>query len=210
MAFSIETPDGSLLFDTGQSGDALLHNAVRMEIDRNIMMPVLSHAHYDHTGGLEQIFSFSRPDVALYANPDLFRKRLLDKEGSNAGLLAYASQKTDITRHAHLHLSAEPVKILPRVWTTGEIVERPDFEGRSAHHFIQVGEDWQPHPTGMISHSVLQTSQGLVVVCGCCHAGLLNVLAYIRSFLNHFGRLLAGHTGIYRIVQLGKVIATLV
>ena len=53
VAFSIETPDGSLLFDTGQSGDVLLHNAVRMEIElKHYDALVLSHAHYDHTGGL--------------------------------------------------------------------------------------------------------------------------------------------------------------
>ncbi len=48
LAFWIETPDGSLLFDTGQSGDVLLHNAKMMGIDfRHCDVVALSHAHYN-------------------------------------------------------------------------------------------------------------------------------------------------------------------
>ena len=147
--------------------------------------------------------------MALYANPDLFRKRYSIRKGQTRSIGLRISE-TDITRHAHLHLSAEPVEILPRVWTTGEIVERPDFEGRSAHHFIQVGETWQPDPYRDDLSLVLQTSLGLVVVCGCCHAGLLNVLAHIRSsFRNHFGDCWRDTPGITGSEALGKVIATL-
>ena len=69
---------------------------------------------------------------------------------------------------------------MPGVWTTGEIHERLDFEGRSPQHRIRDGETWQPDPYQDDLSLVLKTSPGLVVVCGCCHAGLLNTLAHIR------------------------------
>ena len=54
VAFAIETSAGRILFDTGQSGTVMVHNAAQMGIDlMKIDALVLSHAHYDHTGGLE-------------------------------------------------------------------------------------------------------------------------------------------------------------
>jgi 7,8-dihydropterin-6-yl-methyl-4-(beta-D-ribofuranosyl)aminobenzene 5'-phosphate synthase len=88
----------------------------------------------------------------------------------------------DLVERTTSHLSAEPVEIMPGVWTTGEIGKRLSFEGRSTNHYIRVGETWQPDPYQDDLSLVLQTSQGLVVVCGCCHAGLLNTLAHMRHY----------------------------
>jgi 7,8-dihydropterin-6-yl-methyl-4-(beta-D-ribofuranosyl)aminobenzene 5'-phosphate synthase len=194
VAFWIETPGGSLLFDTGQSGDVLVHNAKLMGIDFGCCDALaLSHAHYDHTGGLERFFDLSRPGIPLYASPDLFRERYVLKDGQGRSIGLHLSQ-ADVARQTRLRLSTEPQKILPGVWTTGEISERLDFEGRSAQHQIRVGETWQPDPYKDDLSLVLQTSQGLVVVCGCCHAGLLNTLAHIRSSFSQPLRVIVGGT----------------
>jgi 7,8-dihydropterin-6-yl-methyl-4-(beta-D-ribofuranosyl)aminobenzene 5'-phosphate synthase len=180
VAFWIETPEGCLLFDTGQSGDVLVHNAEWMDIDfRRCDALVLSHAHYDHTGGLKRFLGFCRPGIPLYASPDLFRERFNIKNGEPRSI-GLRMSPGDLAQRTTLHLSAESQEILPGVWTTGEISERLSFEGRSAQHYIRVGETWQPDPYQDDLSLVLQTPQGLVVVCGCCHAGLLNTLTHIR------------------------------
>ena len=70
VAFAIETDSGRVLFDTGQSGEVLAHNAAEMEIDlRQFDALAISHAHFDHTGGLKRALGFLRPDIHLYANP---------------------------------------------------------------------------------------------------------------------------------------------
>ena len=66
------------------------------------------------------------------------------------------------------------------VWTTGEITSRTEFEGRSPHHYIQAGNGWQPDPYRDDISLVLKTNQGLVVICGCCHAGILNTLFHVE------------------------------
>jgi 7,8-dihydropterin-6-yl-methyl-4-(beta-D-ribofuranosyl)aminobenzene 5'-phosphate synthase len=194
VAFWIETQDGYLLFDTGQSGDVLAHNAELMDIDFGSCDALaLSHAHNDHTGGLVRFFSLSRRGMPLYASPDLFRERFTIKDGEprNIGLRILPS---DLLEQATAHLSAEPAEIMPGVWTTGEIRERLDFEGRSVQHHIRVGETWQPDPYQDDLSLVLQTSQGLVVVCGCCHAGLLNTLAHIGRLFSQPLRAIVGGT----------------
>lgn len=77
---------------------------------------------------------------------------------------------------------------------------RLDFEGRSSTHHIRTGETWQPDPYQGDISLVLQTSQGLVVVCGCCHAGLLNTLAHIRSLYPQPLRAIIGGTHLESVV----------
>jgi len=193
VAFAIETPTGHILFDTGQSGDVLAHNAAQMGLDLHQMDALaLSHAHYDHTGGLETFLTHSRPGLPLYAHPDLFRERYAVKDGQPRSI-GLRMTHIDLAQRTALHLSAESMEILPGVWTTGEIIARNEFEGRSSHHYVRVGETWQPDPYQDDLSLVLQTSQGLVIVCGCCHAGLLNTLAHIRhSFSQPFRAIVGG------------------
>jgi 7,8-dihydropterin-6-yl-methyl-4-(beta-D-ribofuranosyl)aminobenzene 5'-phosphate synthase len=72
------------------------------------------------------------------------------------------------------------MEILPGVWTTGEITDRAEPEGRSANHLVRGAEGWEPDPYRDDMALVLETDEGLVVICGCCHAGLLNTLAHVR------------------------------
>ena len=73
VSFYIQSPAGCMLFDTGQSGEVLLHNAKQMKINlRDIDALAISHAHLDHTGGLHSFLTKCKPKIPLYANPDLF------------------------------------------------------------------------------------------------------------------------------------------
>ncbi len=180
LAFAIETSAGQILFDTGQSGDVLLHNAARLGLDLQRMDAlVLSHAHYDHTGGLEAFLQKSRRGIPLHAHPDLFRERFSAKDGQPRSIGLRMTQ-ADLARRTVLKLSAEPDQVLPGIWTTGEIAPRMEFEGRSLHHFILVNEERRPDPYRDDMALVLDAQPGLMIVCGCCHAGLLNTLAHVQ------------------------------
>ena len=179
LAFVIETDSGCVLFDTGQSGTVLLHNLKLLGVEpAAINALAISHAHYDHTGGLLALLE-QVAGIPLYSHPDLFRERFSRREGSlkSVGL---SLAKEELEQRLMLQLSAEPTEILPGVWTTGEITDRAEPEGRSAHHLIRGMEGWEPDPYRDDMALVLQTGSGLVVLCGCCHAGLLNTLAHVR------------------------------
>lgn len=191
LAWHIETPDGQVLFDTGESGDVLLHNAALLGIDLGRLDALaLSHAHRDHTGGLASVLAHTRPAIPLYASPDLFRKRFVKEEHVSYGM---PLSRRALAQHAHLCLSAAPVEIMPGVWTTGEITERPAFEGRGVTHLIRAGGQWQPDPYRDDLSLVLQTARGRVVVLGCGHAGLLNILrAVVQRFSGPIVAVLGG------------------
>ena len=55
----IENNGRIILFDTGQ-GPALPHNAEKMNVDlQKTDLLILSHGHYDHTGGLPTVLHTS-------------------------------------------------------------------------------------------------------------------------------------------------------
>jgi 7,8-dihydropterin-6-yl-methyl-4-(beta-D-ribofuranosyl)aminobenzene 5'-phosphate synthase len=96
LSFLIETGDGRVLFDTGQSGTVLLHNLQLLGVNpASIDALAISHAHYDHTGGLPALLEHLRPGIPLYANPELFRERMEQREGppKNIGLERRSSSR---------------------------------------------------------------------------------------------------------------------
>jgi len=120
----------------------------------------LSHAHYDHTGGLKFVLS-QKKNLKIYAHSDLFQPRYSLREGEYHSIGITITQE-ELSQCAELYLSREPQKILPNLWTTGEISSRPEVEGRSPHHFTATcpkeffGTDyqhfrWNPPPVSVRS-----------------------------------------------------------
>lgn len=185
VSFRIETEQGCFLFDTGRSESVLWHNLGMLGgCPRDVKALVLSHAHLDHTGALVTVLS-QKPGLPLYGSPDLFRPRFSLAKG-NYKPIGLAISQQELGLLADLRLSTEPAEVLPGVWTSGEITGRPEPEGRSARHFVPADEQspghaWAPDPYQDDMSLVLETTEGLVVICGCCHAGLLNTLSHVRQ-----------------------------
>jgi 7,8-dihydropterin-6-yl-methyl-4-(beta-D-ribofuranosyl)aminobenzene 5'-phosphate synthase len=179
VSFLIESDGRQVLFDTGQSGPVLLHNMAELGfVPDQIDALVLSHAHYDHTGGLPELVGQLRR-IPLYAHPDLFRERYR-KTDTGCKAVGPAIGRTELAGSVLLQLTAEPVEVVPGVWTSGEIVPRPEPEGRSPYHMVRRGRGWAADPYGDDMAVVLKAETGLVLLCGCCHAGLLNTVAHVR------------------------------
>lgn len=180
LAFWIETDEGTVLFDTGQTADVLSHNMAELHLDaKDIDAVAISHAHFDHTGGLEAILP-KNINLAVYANADVFVPKFSLKEGKFTPN-GFEFKRAEYEKRVELRLSSKPQEIFQDVWTTGEIIGRIEPEGRSAKHYVSENDAYIPDPYRDDMSLVLKTKKGLVLVCGCCHAGLLNTLAHIRS-----------------------------
>ena len=82
LAYLVEAAGRRILFDTGQSGTVLVHNLKLLGIDpATIDAVAISHADYDHTGGLPALLPLLRPGIPLFANADLFRERFSQRDG---------------------------------------------------------------------------------------------------------------------------------
>jgi 7,8-dihydropterin-6-yl-methyl-4-(beta-D-ribofuranosyl)aminobenzene 5'-phosphate synthase len=220
VAFLVETEDGRLLFDTGQSGTVLLHNLDVLGTEpESIDAVAISHAHYDHTGGLPLLIERLRRGTPLFANPDLFRERYSVRDGEleNVGI---SLTRQALAAEISLMLDPAPQVIFPGVWTTGEITERPEIEGSSRRHLMREGEDLVSDAYLDDMALVLELNERAVLLCGCCHAGLLNTLRHAvrvrerpievvagglhltsasEDELEHICRMLADQSGLKRI-----------
>ena len=179
----VETDDGTFLFDTGQ-GLGLLHNAELLDVSfAAIKGIILSHGHFDHTGGLPQALGQTGP-LTVYGHPDLFRERYwVGKFEQRPNGIPVSREQLE-EQGASFDLSADFRELSPGLWLTGEIPRRSTFE--EVDPALQFKDD-----SGSLLHDqieddcslVLETAQGLVVLLGCAHAGLVNILHHVSEVM---------------------------
>lgn len=192
MAFLIRAAGRTILFDTG-AGAAVVHNALSLGVDpREITAVVLSHGHDDHTGGVKKICEITGP-LPVYAHPDALAAKYRAKPGKEPQYIGVPWSREELEKSgAILHLSRAPVALAEGVLVTGEIPRRQDFETLSPEFCILSGGEYTQD--GLLDDQalVLNTKEGLVVILGCAHAGLINTLEYILA--------LTGSSQIYAVI----------
>jgi 7,8-dihydropterin-6-yl-methyl-4-(beta-D-ribofuranosyl)aminobenzene 5'-phosphate synthase len=193
LSMWIETPQGVALWDSGGSAAVLQHNLKTLGLDAGrIRALALSHGHNDHTGGLGFLLQ-AKPDLPVYAHPDILRPRFSRKNGAYLSM-GLPERSKALKYHRQLYLSDQPTEIMPGLWTSGEIRERAELEGRSANHFIKTDGAWEADPYQDDMSLVLETAGGILLICGCCHAGLLNTLKQIQKQFAQPVRAMVGGT----------------
>ena len=181
LSFWIETDNGPILWDTGQSG-MFMENAAVLGIPvRGTKHIALSHGHYDHTGGLVKALA-EAPEAVVHVHPDVFVERFApDRNGNEARSIGIPFDKSDIeTRCSRLIESVEPQVILPGVSLTGEIPRVTDFEDTGGTFYLDEGLS-EPDPIRDDQSLVIETDDGVVLLLGCCHAGLVNTLTHVEK-----------------------------
>ncbi|HOO17942.1 MAG: MBL fold metallo-hydrolase [Phycisphaerae bacterium] len=189
----VETPTGRLLFDTGQ-GLALLHNARELGIALERADAILlSHGHYDHTGGLAPALE-ACPAARVFAHPAALEpKYKRAPDGRIRGIGAPMSFAELHTRLAgRLVATRTPTRIAPDAWLTGEVPGATDFEPGETSFFLDAA-GLRRDPLSDDQALVVRTADGAVVVLGCAHSGIINTLHYIGAL--HPGLRLAGILG---------------
>ena len=178
----IEYQDRIILFDVGH-GDAIFQNAKTFGLDlAKVDAIVLSHGHYDHTGQLKDVVQVAL-NASVFVHPLALNERYSRKETEvkNIGM-----SHGDHWMLKHLYgkgrvvWTPQPCEIFPGAIVSGQIPRNTDFEDVGGAFFTDV-HCQEPDHIWDDQALVLQGEEGAVVVSGCAHSGIINILNYSKS-----------------------------
>jgi 7,8-dihydropterin-6-yl-methyl-4-(beta-D-ribofuranosyl)aminobenzene 5'-phosphate synthase len=158
LSILVDVDDELTLFDTGMRGNYLMHNLDFLEIDPNsVTRVIISHAHRTHTGGLPAFLGMRKEKIDVLMPPGSN-----DIIESKFGILKQPGMPKipdEAMPMMNSMITKEWTQLSDRLFITGCVPGDP------------LGE----------SSLVLMTKNGPAIICGCCHYGIGNVMAYIKE-----------------------------
>ncbi len=173
-----------ILMDAGLSPGCLFHNARNLGCDLgDVESVVLSHGHFDHTGGLCDFFRGGNKQIPLVLHPDAFLHRRMNNP---------AQGPVELPRLDAVSLKKAGASVKPRknastlaaghLLVTGEIERKTGFEKGLPWAEAYIGDRWVADPISDDQGLVINVNgKGLVVISGCAHAGIINTVEYARK-----------------------------
>lgn len=205
------TAGDPLLFDTGQ-GLTLLHNARRMNKDLSrVRQVVISHGHYDHAGGLKPLLDECGAKQ-VYCHPSIFRSRYRVKDTGECYPIGIPYSREELeSAGASFDFSKEFRAVAPGMYLTGEVPRVTGYEtGDQGLYSDCTGQELDTTPDDQ--SLLLETEKGLVLILGCCHAGLVNTVehvAYMTGRRDIFAVIGGTHLGFCSQQQLANTVDAL-
>lgn len=180
LSLLVESGERLILLDVGQ-GEAAVGNARRMGLDlRGVECIVLSHGHYDHTAGLPAVLEVTGPRKVI-CHPAAFEGKYFQL-GELKRYIGMPWRREYLEAAGAVFEENDGVTDLGGgFWVTGEVPRRTAFEAGdpSLKRLVEgeLAEDPLPDDQAL----VVDAGEGLVVVLGCAHAGVVNTAVYARE-----------------------------
>jgi len=172
LSFLIETDQKKILFDTGQSG-LLVENAKTLGIDlKAIDMVIISHGHYDHTGGLKAFFEINH-HAPVYLKP----RALEDKFSRTTGHTRYIGiDKEVVKKHvSRFKTIEENTQVTSQLKIITNIQHPYSFEKGSSAMIVHNNGKEQTDTFDDELFLVGDHDEGLIIFTGCAHNGIANI-----------------------------------
>ena len=185
FAALLEVDGRRLLIDTGERPETVLRNAGELGIDlSDVTDLVITHNHGDHTAGLvtlrrelakKNVRALSRAHVAR----GIFDRRpgaVVRKATACCPLRPRAEALGgQFVEHAG------PTELLPAVWLTGPVPRAYPERNWSGTGRVQTAKGLIEDTVAEDASVIVDTADGLIVVSGCGHAGVINTIEYARK-----------------------------
>jgi 7,8-dihydropterin-6-yl-methyl-4-(beta-D-ribofuranosyl)aminobenzene 5'-phosphate synthase len=182
LSFLIETEKTSVLFDTGRS-EALLANAKKLGKNLDgVEHVVLSHGHYDHSGGFSS-FVQSRSDRCfdLITGEGFFDKKYA-RFNASYQYLGNDFDQQYLLRRGIAHQTVKTVKeVADGVFVVGGFKRIHTEETIHSRFVLPDGDQWKADLFEDEVLMVVESNKGLIVIVGCSHPGILNMIDHVKE-----------------------------
>ena len=179
FALWVEEGDRRILFDTGDR-DALLPNCRKLELNFSSLTDlVLSHGHYDHSGGVESVLR-ATGDIQVYLHQAAMQPRYVEDEGDSKPVRMPTTSMRSLWQvpDDSIHWLTHPFRISDHMGLSGPISRLTDYEDTGGQFYY---DPWGKRPDPIEDDNALwiDTPKGLVICVGCSHAGIVNTIRAI-------------------------------
>jgi 7,8-dihydropterin-6-yl-methyl-4-(beta-D-ribofuranosyl)aminobenzene 5'-phosphate synthase len=158
--------------------DAFLRNANHLNIDLNsVNKIILSHGHYDHTGGLPAFCLDVKP-IDVICHPALVNKkfRIFAEGRSEIGVPWEKKELEDLG--VKFIFKTHAYEVIPDVWISGEIPRHTEYEKIDETYQQRVSESYIHDEIHDDMSLNLVSEKGLIILLGCGHAGPINSIRH--------------------------------
>jgi 7,8-dihydropterin-6-yl-methyl-4-(beta-D-ribofuranosyl)aminobenzene 5'-phosphate synthase len=186
LSLYIETDGKNILFDTGESGDFIKNAKFLNKNLEKLDYCIISHGHYDHSGGVEKLISEVDKFPKFIVGEEFFKPKYkkIDAPGYK-----FNGNSFDEEFIAKKQISLRKVKE-DTIYLTDHIIvfhhfsRYTDYEKRNSRFYIKETAEFIPDSfNDEISLGII-TDKGLVVIVGCSHVGIINILKTISKRVN--------------------------
>lgn len=194
LSILVEDGEHRFLLDTG-AGQSTVANADALGVDlAAVDAIVLSHGHRDHTGGLLPVLQRIGREVRVVGHPRLWDPKY-DRD-RKTGRYRYAgvphAREALESAGARFELAAGPTWLTPDIVASGEEPMATDFEAVWDRLFLRTGSGFVGDPMLDDQSLYIRSDLGLIVVLGCGHRGMINIIRH--------GLSLTGADRVYMVV----------
>jgi 7,8-dihydropterin-6-yl-methyl-4-(beta-D-ribofuranosyl)aminobenzene 5'-phosphate synthase len=198
LSLWLEHQGRNLLYDTGV-GKNLLPNLKALGLDPALLDGVvLSHGHYDHVGGLAPLLRLRLEKglgTPIWCHEAVFAPHLKQKQNEVVSIAPEGHEKAIYEGlGARFSFVENSLSLWPGVRLWAPIPRVTDFEGPAPSLVTMEGDKVVPDPFIDDLAMTVETENGLNVITGCAHSGVINVLLAVENGLNRKVDLLIGGT----------------
>jgi 7,8-dihydropterin-6-yl-methyl-4-(beta-D-ribofuranosyl)aminobenzene 5'-phosphate synthase len=177
-AFLIEIDGKKILYDTGTTGAVVNNLALLGTHPSQLDIVVISHGHYDHSGGLMRVLQEARKDVEVIMHEKAFGDRYSVAGGGRAPIGIPYPENYLRTIGGRWDLRGTPRQITPNLWFGGGVPRITDYEEGDVRLVVAT-------ETGDVQDAIEDDislygrgERGLIVIGGCAHSGLVNTVKH--------------------------------
>lgn len=176
--------DVRVLFDAGLTPDGLVENLRRLDLSPgDIDVIVLSHGHWDHTTGMDGLVRrLGRANVPVLIHPEFWNRRRVAIPGAPIELPSTSKAALEGAGFEIVERRQPSFLLDGSLLVTGEVDRTTGFE--QGHPLFEAYRDghWHPDPLVLDDQALVANvrGRGLIVLTGCGHSGIVNILRYVR------------------------------